>query len=183
MQGDIFPYDEGLGYVGENTFQVTNGTTAQKINAGEPVYLAINQQFATAAATATPTSADLAHTWYGIATSNSTDTVANTGTVKVMPIYPWMTFLVDADVPATYGYTAATGVVVQATYDALVGKWMQIILTGTAALKTAKYTINATHNAANGLIIMPMDVAKYPGKVRFAVRLNTTYFGGALSLG
>ena len=53
--------------------------------------------------------------------------------------------------------------------DALVGDRVLIDLT------TGSYTILATDGATNGCVIMPLDISKYPGKVRFAFRNGVSY--------
>jgi hypothetical protein len=185
MLGDIRIYDEGYQYPGDETYQVASATAAQKIKAGEPVYKALGQRYATAMVTLGPTTAAMANTIFGIASSTSTDTVAAAGTVNVMPIDGTVTFLIKpaaADMP-TYGYTPATGVSVQATYNALVGSRVRLVLTGTAVAGTATYTIETPGDGAdNGCVIEPLDIIKYPGWVRFSVRVPATTNGWATGI-
>ncbi len=61
-------------------------------------------------------------------------------------------------------YPSAAAWDTQAEYDALVGKRLLIDLTSGA------YTLLATDSANNGLIVMPLNIAKYPGKVAVAFR-------------
>jgi alkaline phosphatase len=64
----------------------------------------------------------------------------------------------------------------------LIGKNCVLDLTGTAAAGTATYTIVDGHNAANGCTIMPLDIKKYPGKVRFSIRPAATTQGWATGI-
>ena len=103
----------------------------------------------------------------GLAMSTSTDTAAAAGVVDVMPIVPGMTFICAPGTAASWD--------TQAEYDALVGARVLLKLTGTAAAGTATYTILAADNSTYGCVVMPLDVKKYPGKVRFAFREGCTY--------
>lgn len=176
MLNDITIYDEAaFGYPGDDVAVVAAGTAAAKIKAGEPLYIAVaGGNVATALATNLPSSANAASNISGIATSTSTDTVAAAGTVKYMKLLPGMSFLISPNVAATWN--------TQAEYDALVGSFVLLDLTGTAVAGTATYTILAAHNAAYGCVIEPLDVAKYPGKVRFSIRSAATTKGWATGI-
>jgi cellobiose-specific phosphotransferase system component IIB len=181
MLGDIQIYDDGVfGNTGVRTYAVASGTTANKINAGEPVFMALDQIYVTALATGYPTSASQATTILGIAATTSTDTASAAGKVDVLLIDPNATYICKG-VDTTYGYVAATGVVTQATYDALVGQQVYFTLTGTAAAKTATYTVAAAAGtqADNGLVVEPLDIVKHPGMVRFSFRPTCTSRGWA----
>ena len=110
----------------------------------------------------------------GYSTSTSTDTAAADGTVDIISDFVGMVFLGNADVPATFGYATATGVVTQATYDALVGD--RVLLKTTAA---GVQTLLAADSATSGLVIEPMEVAKFPGKVAFSVKPGCSYLAQA----
>jgi hypothetical protein len=175
MQGDITIYDDGHGFPGCFEAIVAAGTCAQKIKAGEPVYIAVDgDNTATALATNLPSSANAASNISGIAMSNSTDTTAAAGTVQVLKLEPTTTYLIAPNVAASWD--------TQAEYNALVGKFVLLDLTGTAAAGTATYTILASHNAANGCIVEPLDIAKHPGKVRFSIRAAATSKGWATGI-
>lgn len=166
MVGDITLYSEGaFGYPGDVEYVVASGTCAAKIKAGEPVAKALAGVVVTAMATNKPvvTTDYLA----GIAATTSTDTVAAAGTVKVTKLVPGLTWLIATNAAATWD--------TQAEYDALVGARVRIDLTGTAAAGTATYTILAADNSTYGCVVMPLDIAKYPGKVRFAFREGVSY--------
>ena len=166
MLGDLQIYDEGaFGYPGDVEFPVASGTTANKINAGEPVLKALGGYVVSALATNSPTVA----TDYlaGVAATTSTDTVAAAGTVKVTKLVPGMSWLISPKVAATWN--------TQSAYDALVGSRVLLDLTGTAAAKTATYTILAADGSTYGCVILPLDILKYPGKVRFAFRNGCNY--------
>ena len=176
MKNDITIYDEGaFGYPGDEEAIVAAGTCATKIKAGEPIYIAVNgDNVATALATNLPSSANAASNISGIATSDSTDTVAAAGKVKYMRLVPEVSYLIAPNAPTSWD--------TQAEYDALVGAFVLLDLTGTAAAGTATYTILTTHNAAYGCIVEPLDIAKYPGKVRFSIRSAATSRGWATGI-
>ena len=106
----------------------------------------------------------------GLSSSTSTDTASAAGTVDIIPIVPGMVLLFNAEVPATFGYNTTTGVVTQATYDALVGD--RVLLKTTAA---GVQTLLASDGATYGLLIEPLDIAKYPGKVAVTVKHGCLY--------
>ena len=66
----------------------------------------------------------------------------------------------------------AANVATQALYDALVGK--RVLLDLTAGIYTVDTTV--ADSAANGVVIMDVDVSKYPGKVAFTVRAGCSVF-------
>ncbi len=137
---------------GGRQYNVASGATA--INAGEPVARALGAVSVTAAATNTPV---VGTDYYaGIATTNSTQTASIAGIVDVMPLSAGITYLANPKVAASWD--------TQTEYDALVGKRVLIDLTAGA------YTVLATDSANNGLIVMPLDISKYPGKVAVAFR-------------
>lgn len=137
---------------GSRRYNVAAGATA--ILAGEPVARALGAVSVTAAATDTPV---VGTDYYaGIAQTNSTQTASVAGVVDVLPLSSGTTYLIKPKVAASFD--------TQAEYDALVGKRVLIDLT------TGSYTLLATDSANNGCIIMPLDIAKYPGKVAFALR-------------
>lgn len=154
MLGDIQIYDEGaFGYPGDVEWSVASGTTAS-INAGEPVARALGAAVVTAAGDGTPVLA----TDYlaGIAATTSTETASAAGTVKVMKIVGGVTYLGNPKDSTLWD--------TQAEYDALVGDRVVFDLT------SGTYTIDSVDGATNGLVVMPLDIAKHPGKVRFAFR-------------
>jgi len=176
MLGDIQIYDDGVSNLGAtDNYVVASGTAAAKIKAGEPVYIAANGAgVATALATNLPSSANSASTISGIAATTSTDTVAAAGTVSVYRNITGVTFLIAPNSAAAWD--------TQAEYNALVGAQVLLDLTGTAAAGTATYTILATHNAAYGCIVEPLDISRYPGKVRFSIRPAATTKGWATGI-
>ena len=175
MKGDIQIFDEGLGYPGDEIAVVAAGTCAAKIKQGEPLYIAVNGgNVATALATNLPSSANAASNISGIASVDSTDTTAAAGIVRYTKLTPTTTYLIAPNSAAAYD--------TQAEYDAIVGKFVLLDLTGTAAAGTATYTILATHNAAYGCVVEPLDIKKYPGKVRFSIRTAATSKGWATGI-
>lgn len=157
--GDIQVFSEGsFGYPGDDVYVVNSGSAAS-IKAGEPVSKALGAPNVTAMATNKP----VVGTDYlaGIASSTSTDTASANGTVAVMKMSTQISYLISPNSTAAWD--------TQAEYDALVGDRVLIDLT------TGSYTILATDGANNGCVIMPLDISKYPGKVRFAFRGGVNY--------
>lgn len=131
---------------------------ATKINPGEPVVRALGATSVTAMATNSPQVGT--HYVVGIAQTTSTQTASAAGSVQVFPITNGTTYLVKPNVAATWD--------TQAEYDALVGARVLIDLTAGA------YTVLASDAAGNGVVIEPLDVAKYPGKVAVTFRAATS---------
>ena len=96
----------------------------------------------------------------GVAQTTSTNTSSAAGTVEVLPANVGTTYLINAN--------STTLVNTQAKYNALVGKRVLIDLTGST------YTMLLTDSALNGCVVMPLDIAKYPGKVAFTFRNQVT---------
>lgn len=156
--GDFQIYDEGaFGYPGDDEYAVASGAAAS-IPAGTPVAFTLGGPTVAAGATSKPV---VATDFFAISASTSTDTVAAAGTVKVIKAAPGVSYIV-APKTATLWDT-------QAEYDALVGDRVTLDLT------TGVWTINATDGATNGCVILPLNIAKHPGVVRFAFRNGVSY--------
>lgn len=156
--GDITLYDAAsFGYPGDDVYLTQANTTV--INAGEPVAKALGQQYATALATNKPVVATdfLA----GVAATTSTQTASANGVVRVTKMTSGSSWLIAPKVTATWD--------TQAEYDALEGARVLLDLT------TGVYTILASDGSTSGCVVLALDIAKYPGKVRFAFR-NATNF-------
>lgn len=163
MIGDITLLREGaFGAPGSRRHAVAAGAAAS-IKAGELVLKALGSA-SVVVWTASNTAKPVVGTDYlaGLSTSTSTDTASAVGVVDIMPITQDMVFLIDAEVAATWN--------TQSEYDALVGD--RVLLKTTAA---GKQTILAADGATQGLVIEPMDVTLYPGKVAFSVRAGAIY--------
>lgn len=159
MLGDIQIYDEGaFGYPGDVEYAVASGTTAS-INAGEPVLKALGAAVVTAATDGTPVVAT--DFMAGISATTSTETASAAGTVKVMKLVDGVSYLGNPKDPTLWD--------TQAEYDALVGDRVVFDLT------SGVFTVEATDGATNGLVVMPLDIKKHPGKVRFAIRAAADY--------
>lgn len=161
--GDILIKDEGaFGSIGARRFAVASGTTSS-IKAGELVLKALGAAAVTvwtASSAAKPVVATdfLA----GLSTSTSTETTSAAGTVDVLPIVPGVVYLANPN--------SATAFDTQAEYDALVGD--RVLLDCSAG---GVQTILATDGATQGLVIEPLDITKYPGKVAFSLRAALSY--------
>jgi hypothetical protein len=151
--GDIQFYEiSAMQLNGAKKANVAAGATA--INPGEPVAATLGGTTVTALATNKP----VVGTDYmiGISTSTSTQTASVAGTVDYIPLQAGLTYIISPKVAATWD--------TQAEYDALVGKRVLFDLT------TGSYTILASDSATSGLVIAPLDISKYPGKVAFYIR-------------
>lgn len=161
--GDIQILNSGaFGPVGTQKHSVASGAAAT-IKAGELVLKSLGSA-SVVVWTASNTAKPVVGTDYvaGLSMSTSTDTASAAGTVEIMPLVPGMVFLANPDTAATWD--------TQAEYDALVGD--RVLLSTTAA---GVQTILASDSATSGLVIMPLDISKYPGKVAFAVRAGAWY--------
>jgi len=159
LLGNIQIFTEGaFGYPGDEEYAVASGTTAS-IVAGTPVKKALGGAAVAAESTNTPVVAT--DFWAGIAASTSTETASAAGTVKVTKLDPNLTYLIAPKVAATWD--------TQAEYDALVGDRVLLDLT------SSTWTILAADSATYGCVIMPLNVAKHPGMVRFAIRNGVNY--------
>lgn len=159
--GDITLYaDAAFGYPGDDLYVVASSATT--IKAGEPVAKALGNStgnVVTPAATNTPVVAT--DFFAGVAATTSTNTSGAAGTVLVTKFVPGESFLIAPKVAATWN--------TQALYDALVGARVLLDLT------TGTYTILAADGATSGCVVLPLDIAKYPGKVRFTFRNAVNY--------
>jgi hypothetical protein len=159
MTGDFTILENStLGARGGRQYNVASGANA--IYAGEPVVRSLGGSTVTRmyGSGTTGNTVPVVGTDYvvGIATTNSTQTATVAGTVNVMPLDSGITYIASPKVSATFD--------TQAEYDALVGDRVLI------DLASDTYTVLASDSANNGLIIMPLDIAKYPGKVAVAFR-------------
>src|SRR5574343_1415857 len=155
-KGDIIVYSNGaFGYPGDLKLNVAASTAGASINAGEPVCVrALGNTTVYPAWSNFPVVAS--DYIAGIAATASTETTTAAGEVRVTKIVPGMSFLIKPNAAATWDG--------QSEYDAFVGKRVLIDLT------TGSYTLLASDSANNGCVVLPLDVAKYPGRVRVAFR-------------
>jgi hypothetical protein len=162
--GDIeLLYNPFFGVPGSRKHAVAAGAAAT-IKAGRLVKKALGNASVVAFAASDATEPVVGTDYLvGLATSTSTETASVAGTVQIMPILPGMVFLGKAN--------TATSWDTQAEYDALVG---DRVLLDSAADRTQ--TILHTDGANNALVVEPLDIAKYPGKVAFSVRNGAMYF-------
>lgn len=128
-----------------------NSGAAASINAGEPVQKAAGAAYVAAAATNFPTTILRV---VGVAATQSTDTVAASGLVDVIPSTNGQIWLIAPKVAATWN--------TQAKYNALIGSRVLIDLTA------GVYTILATDGASNGCIVEYLNIADRPGMVAFS---------------
>lgn len=158
-----------FGIPGTNKHQVTSGTAAS-IKAGQFCLKTPGSAYVVAW-DASNAAKPVIGTDYmaGLALSDSTETASAAGYVDILPIVPGLVYLGTPTTPATFG-TATTGVVTQSTYDALVGD--RVLLRTTAA---GLQTVEPTDGATYGLVIMPLDLTRYPGKVAFSLNPNVSY--------
>lgn len=131
-------------------YYVASGAAAS-INAGEPVEKLAGVAGVIPMATNGPTTTIRV---VGVAATTSTDTVAASGTVDVIPATNGQIWMIAPKVAATWN--------TQAKYNALVGARVLIDLTA------GVYSILASDGAGNGCIVEYLDIAKYPGMVAFS---------------
>lgn len=97
----------------------------------------------------------------GIAATDSTHTASADGIVQIFKPLEGAVYLAAALVPAN--------IATQAQYDALVNSPVLFDLTA------GVYTVDESSTAAaDGLIIAPLDVALYPGKIAFTLKNAAT---------
>jgi hypothetical protein len=145
---------------GAKVYNVAAGTL---ILAGEPVMVrALGNTVVEPAITAFPD--QTAHLMVGVAATNSTNTAAAAGTVYVNPVSSATTWFIAPTTAASWD--------TQAEYDALVGKRVLIAnsVSVTSTPTGGTYTLGASDSANNGCVVMPLEVAKYPGKVAISFR-------------
>jgi len=162
-QGDIAMLKEGaFGSMGATRHAVAAGAVGS-IKPGELVLKALGNA-SVAVWTASNTAKPVVGTDFiaGVSASLSTDTAAAAGVVDIIPLAEGQVFLANPDTAATWD--------TQAKYDALVGR--RVLLSTTAG---GVQTILATDGATSGLVIQPLDISKYPGKVAFSIRSGANY--------
>jgi hypothetical protein len=99
----------------------------------------------------------------GIAATNSTQTSTADGTVEVFKPLNGAVYLAT---PKT-----ASDIDTQAKYNALVNT--PVLFDLTAGVYTVD--VGAT-SATSGLVVCPLDISKYPGKVAFGIKEGATIF-------
>lgn len=161
--GDIMIHREGsFGNPGSRTHAVASGAAAS-IKAGELVLKTLGSAYVTVW-TASNSAKPVVGTDFiaGLSASTSTDTASAAGTVEIIPNVDGMVYLGNPDVAATWD--------TQSEYDALVGD--RVLLKTSAA---GVQTLLASDSATSGLVIEPLDISKYPGKVAFSIRQGCNY--------
>lgn len=152
---------------GSRAYTTGTGAASTIINPGEPVIrgasaTTVTRLYSTAT---TGVAAPVIGTDFvcGIAQTTSTQTTGAAGTVTVIPVNNGTTFLAYPTVAASWD--------TQAEYDALVGKRVLIDL---GTLATGQYSVLTTDGSTNGLVVMPLDISKYPGRVAVAFRTSVS---------
>jgi len=84
--------------------------------------------------------------------------------VRVLPLNNEVTYLANP--------TSTTAYATQALYNAMVGSsvLIQTTVTSVNGVSGTAYTVGNTTGTAYGVVIMPLDVVAYPGKVAVAFR-------------
>lgn len=93
----------------------------------------------------------------GVSNSASNETASLAGNVDVVPNVYGMTYLIAPNDSTAWD--------TQAEYDALVGKRVLITVTSGGV-----QTLLASDSANNGCIVMPLNIATTPNRVRIAIR-------------
>lgn len=157
---------------GARLYNVAAGTP---ILAGEPVqHLAVGDVAVIPGRTSIPVvgTSGVEGLFVGIAATNSTNTTTAAGTVNVVPINSQDTWLISP--------TTASSWDSQSEYDALVGK--RVLIQNNAFVGYAysqyvnygTYSLLASDSAANGCVVMAMNINEHPGKVAIAFRTRTS---------
>lgn len=186
--GDITIYskDNGNGYPGDINYMVATATTVPSILSGEPVSRAAGAgNFAVALASGTATSyypvvaggpvALVPIVGVAASTSNELTSGSVNGQVSVTPIDESVTYLISTLATSLFFGVNATGTLgnsAQSVYDSTVG-WRTTLnrVGGTGPSQLGGiYYINASDASAGGIIVEELDIAKFPGKVRFSFR-------------
>lgn len=150
-KGDLQPSETATFSNGSGLPYFVASGAAASINAGEPVQKLAGAAGVTPLLTNSPTTTNRI---VGVSTSISTDTVAASGLVTVIPANDTQVWMIAPKVLTTWN--------TQAKYNALVGSRVLIDLTA------GVYTILAVDGASNGCIVEYLDIARYPGQVAFS---------------
>lgn len=190
--GDITIYskDNGSGYPGDINYVVATGTTVPQIQSGEPVSKTAGSAFVSALASGTATSyypviaggpiALVPIVGVSATTSNEGTSGNSWGSVSVVPVDAPVTYLISTLATAEFFGAYPTGTAgnpSQTVYDSRVGyrtTFNRIGGTGASQLG-GTYYINASDASAGGLVVESLDIAKFPGKVRFSFRNGLSY--------
>lgn len=168
--GDLQFYTEGpFGNPGTQRFTVqASAAGPNQINAGEPVVASAATAITATVVGSMATSKPLLGTDFvvGISQNQSTDTTTVNGVVDIYTdiFTPDKSFLIAPKTAATWN--------TQDKYNALIGSRVTIDKT------TGAYTLNATDASGNGCVVLPLDIAKWPGKVRIMFRSSGSWFAG-----
>ncbi len=177
--GDILIFDDGVQIPGAKTYKVNTGGPAG-INAGELVLAKLGStqpasgNFVTKWGSSVATKPSVGTDFVaGLAVTTSTETLTATGTVTVMPNLPGTTYLISPNTAATWN--------TQAKYDALVGARV-LLNTDSSGVQTILATDHGNSPTGtnlvaggNGLVVEPLNITNYPGKVRFSIKQALGY--------
>lgn len=163
MAGEITVLNSGaFGIIGSRKHAVAAGAVAS-IQPGQLVLKTLGSP-SVVAWDASNTSKPVVATDFlaGLSASASTETASVAGTVDIFPIVTGVVYLGNVDVAATWD--------TQSEYDALVGDRV-LLKTSSAGIQT----VLASDGSTQGLVVEPLEVAKYPGKVAFSLRMGLSY--------
>jgi hypothetical protein len=157
---DILLVEEGGAFGSCGSIQCNVAASATIIYPGDPVKTTSNNDtlVVTVAATNEPVVATTLIA--GVAISQSTNTATAAGVVNVRLLTPGQ----------IYEMKPTTAITSQATYDGYLGyrvRW---------TLASGVYTLQVTDGATYGCIIVPNDIVKNPGRVRFIFRNACSFF-------
>lgn len=162
---DIIFYDNGaFGYPGDNQFDVAaQSSLTPYFNPGELAFRALGAGEYVTTLAASTTNRPAVGTDYlaGVTASASNETASVDGKVSVTKFTTSSTFLMNPGTAATWN--------TQAKYNALIGS--RVLVSSSAAVSgVVTLTVLASDSANNGLVVMPLNITLYPGKVRVAFR-------------
>lgn len=160
--GDIQILESNNGFGINGSVRYAVAASATLINAGEPVAKVLGNASGNVVAPASTNTPVVGTDFYaGIAASTSTNTASAAGVVDVFPMDTKTVYLISPKVAASWD--------TQAEYDALVGARVLLDLT------SSTYTILAADGSTYGCVVMPLNIATYPGKVAFAFRAGVNF--------
>lgn len=169
--GDVTIYKDGaFSPIGARRYVVAKSATT--IKPGEPVAKTVTfvsgANLSTAVSPAVTLSPLSSLPIIGIAAgpgTASTNTATAAGVVDVIPCVSGIIYLCAPKTSTLWD--------TQAEYDALVGT--RVLFDLTSSTYTITTSAGGGGTSVSGLVVEPLDIAKYPGKVAFSVRATSLY--------
>lgn len=162
---DIIFFDNGtFGYPGDTQHNVAaQSSLIPYFNPGELAFRTLGAgEYVTTLAASTNTKPVVGTDYLaGVTASVSNETASVDGVVDVTKFTNASSFLMNPNTAATWN--------TQAKYNALIGS--RVLVNSSAAVSgVVTLTVLAADSANNGLVVMPLNIQTYPGKVRVCFR-------------